>query len=239
MKYRFYYCHDYWTRNFFQQEGVFFSKKFCEFFAASFENIFLKETGLRPSTKVTLAGYKQQNDTPIYQPGSVSRLNLVLWIMPEYNDNISFCWRFKTGEIVKPTDENFNEEDLECWIEGLKPLEYWKQVATEKKEHPFQIANLPFELKVFAFAVEMELRIYAQNDYEKIKTIVGNTIQLYNETSEKNKRKNGVVHNYKFIEEESFLSLRIDTGSAGIEIIKKILKVLAKTTDIKKVEVDI
>ena len=67
---------------------------------------------MRPSTKVTLAGYKQYNETPIYEPGPVSKLNLVLWIMPEYNDDISFCWKSKTGAIIQTTDEEFDEEDL-------------------------------------------------------------------------------------------------------------------------------
>ena len=79
-----------------------------------------------------MAGYKQRNNLPIYQPGLVSKLNLVLWIMPEYNDNIRFCWKSKTGKIITPTDEHFDEEDLECWLEGLKPNEYWAEVAPEK-----------------------------------------------------------------------------------------------------------
>lgn len=133
MKAQFYYCHNELGRNSFNRYGLFFSQKFCEYFSENFTKLFYAKTGPRPSTKVTLAGYKQQNEVPIYQPGSVSKLNLVLWIMPEYNDNISFCWKSTTGKIVKPTDENFNEDNLECWMEGLKPIEYWKQVATEKK----------------------------------------------------------------------------------------------------------
>ena len=239
MKAQFYYCHNELGRNSFNRYGLLFSQKFCEYFSENFTKLFYAETGLRPSTKVTLAGYKQQNEVPIYQPGSVSKLNLVLWIMPEYNDNISFCWKSTTGEIVKPTDENFNEDNLECWMEGLKPIEYWEQVATEKKVHPFQIANLTFELNVFDFGVQMELRIHADSDHEEIKISIANTIQAYNDSSEINNRKNGVVHHYKFHEQKSLLYLQIDTGSAGIEIIKKILKSLATINAIKRVEVDI
>lgn len=239
MKYRFYYCDNEWLRNGFSRYELYFSQQFCEYFSEYFESIFFSETGLKPSTKVTLAGYKQRNDVPIYEPGSISKLNLVLWIMPEYNDNISFCWKSKTGKIIKPTDEFFDLEDLECWLEGLKPNKYWAEVATEKKTHPFQIANLPFDLKVFGFGVETELRIHASNKYDDIKLSASHTIQVYNDESESLNRKNGVVHNYKFIESEDYLCLRIDTGSAGIAIIKKVLKGLAKITDIKKVEVDI
>ena len=194
---------------------------------------------LKPSSKVTLAGYKQRNELPIYQPGLVSKLNLVIWIMPEFNDNVSFCWKSKTGKIIKPTDEDFDEEDLECWIEGLKPDEYWKQVATEKKSHPFQIANLPFELKVFGFGVDTVLRIYFTGNKEEIEQVISETIEAYNEKSEALNRKNGVVHNCRIFYEEPILTASVDTGSAGTRIIKQILKSFKKLKGIKKVEVDL
>ena len=150
MKAEFYYCHNDYLRNGYKRYGLYFSQHFCEYFSKSFAALFFKETGLRPSTKVTLAGYKQYNETPIYEPGPVSKLNLVLWIMPEYNDDISFCWKSKTGAMIQTTDEEFDEEDLVCWMEGLKPSEYWNQVATEKKHIPFRLlvclTNLRFSI---------------------------------------------------------------------------------------------
>ena len=159
--------------------------------------------------------------------------------MPEFNDNVSFCWKSKTGKIIKPTDEDFDEEDLECWIEGLKPDEYWKQVATEKKSHPFQIANLPFELKVFGFGVDTVLRIYFTGNKEEIEQVISETIEAYNEKSEALNRKNGVVHNCRIFYEEPILTASVDTGSAGTRIIKQILKSFKKLKGIKKVEVDL
>ncbi len=241
MKAKFYYCDNEWSRNFFQQEGVFFSLKFCEYFSNYFENIFYKKTGLKPSSKVTIAGYKQPNNSPFYQSDSVSKLNLILWIMPEYNDNISFCWKSKTGKIIKPTDENFDEADLECWIEGLKPTEYWKEVATEKKDHPFKIGKIPYKLKMFGFGTDTVLRIYPNDkiEFDLFKAKISETINEYNEASEKNNRDKGVVHNVKFEKENELLNVFIDTGSAGIEIIKKILKALTKFKSINRIEVDI
>jgi len=237
--YKFIYCEHEWGPKAFHLEGLIFSKNFCNFFAETFTKIFVNTTGLKPSSKVTLAGYKQRNELPIYQPGLVSKLNLVIWIMPEFNDNVSFCWKSKTGKIIKPTDEDFDEEDLECWIEGLKPDEYWKQVATEKKSHPFQIANLPFELKVFGFGVDTVLRIYFTGNKEEIEQVISETIEAYNEKSEALNRKNGVVHNCRIFYEEPILTASVDTGSAGTRIIKQILKSFKKLKGIKKVEVDL
>ena len=137
------------------------------------------------------------------------------------------------------TDEDFDEEDLECWIEGLKPDEYWKQVATEKKIHPFQIANLPFELNVFGFGVDTVLRIHFTGNKEEIEQVISETIEAYNEKSEALNRKNGVVHNCRIFYEEPILTASVDTGSAGTRIIKQILKSFKKLKGIKKVEVDL
>ncbi len=192
MKSKFIYCENEWGgAKAFHREGLIFSKKFCEYFSKNFTALFFKETGLRPSTKVTLAGYKQYNETPIYEPGPVSKLNLVLWIMPEYNDDISFCWKSKTGAIIQTTDEEFDEEDLVCWMEGLKPSEYWSQVATEKKAHPYQVAGLPYELKVFDYGTEMELRIFTDGSLpnEVIKNTITTTIETFNSNSKKASKK--------------------------------------------------
>ena len=79
--YKFIYCeHEWGGTKAFHLEGLIFSKNFCNFFAETFTKIFVNTTGLKPSSKVTLAGYKQRNELPIYQPGSVSKLILVIWL---------------------------------------------------------------------------------------------------------------------------------------------------------------
>ncbi len=204
----------------------------------NFTTLIYKQAGLKPSSKVTLAGYKQQNDLPIYQPGIISKLNLVLWIMPEYNYNISFCWKSITGKIVKPTDEDFDETDVECWIEGLKPAEYWAYAGTEKKQHPFSSLTLSFD--VFDFGVNMNLRLYASaSKYDLIVDNLNKTISAFNETSEGKDRKDGVVHNWAWQKEQNYINLSIDTGSAGLLIIKKILMQLKVKIEISKVEIDL
>ena len=246
MKYKFYGCENELVRNSFarpsffpHQKPVSFSKNFCELFSKHFEGIFIRTTGILPSSKIGLIQPNRYNSPQLYEPGLVSKLNPVLWILPDYHDDISFCWQSKTGKIIKPTDEDFDEEDLECWIEGLKPDEYWKQVATEKKSHPFQIANLPFELKVFGFGVDTVLRIYFTGNKEEIEQVISATIEVYNEKSEALNRKNGVVHNCRIFYEEPILTASVDTGSAGTRIIKQILKSFKKLKGIKKVEVDL
>lgn len=241
MSAKFYYCENEYLRDFWKRWDVFFSPAFCRFFSENFEDAFFKATAIKPSQKVSLSGGKQQNDLPMYEPGSISKLNLLLWILPEYEDNISFCWKSKTGKIVKTTDEDFDENDLEYWIEGLKPAEYWKQIATEKKSHPFEIKNLPFKLTVFEWGTDMGLTIKLTGDANHIslQNAISTAIELYNKKSEENFRKDGLVHNYHFETDAEVFLLRIDTGSAGINIIKKILKELAKLNGVNEVIIDL
>jgi len=236
---QFIYCNDL-LRNYWEQHGFAQSKKFCSFFSYSFEAIFTGQTGIKPSHKVTLAGKKQDNDIPMYQPGEISKINLVLWIMPEFYDNISFCWKSKSGKIGQTTDEEFDETDLDCWIEGLKPQLYWKEVSTEKKEHPFQIKNLPYTLKVLGFATEMGITIQVESDTDAnyLTRHLSQFIANYNDMSEAKERKYGVVHQSRITPIANGIPLRTDTGSAGVLIVRKILKELTRNTNVKEVVLD-
>ncbi len=249
MKAKLVYCENHWLRNYFaapyhfhpHQKPISFSKKFCEFFSENLDAQFVKITGILPSTKVTITRPNRDDSPQIYEQGIVSRINPVLWILPDYHDDISFCWKSKTGKIIKPTDEDFDVDDLECWVENLKPAEYWKQIGTAKKQHPFQSLKLSFELVVFEFGIETDLKIYCNpgTDHSVIRTAINDTIERFNSKSESLGRRYGVVHNYKFLSENDTTIVRIDTGSAGVGISKAILKALKKCEGIYKVEMDI
>lgn len=240
MEIHFFCCSDV-IRNIYNKYNVFISPKFCIFFSKNLESLFINETGLKPSTKVTLGGFKQNNDLPMYEPGLISKLHLVLWIMPEFYDNISFCWKSKSGSIVSTFEEDFDENDLECWIDGLKPALYWKEVSTKIKEHPFQIKNLPYKLKVFGFGMNTNLTIDLNNNLNVNEIInkLYDCIEQHNLKSEMAERNYGIVHNYLATIKNNGIDFRIDVGSAGIVFIKKLLKILAKFSNVNAVIIDI
>ena len=221
--------------------GVFFSSQFCNYFNSNLESIFFNATGIKPSFKVTIGGFKQHNEIPMYQQGLVSRINIVLWIHPEFMDDISFCWQSKSGKQIQPSDENFDESDLECWVEGLKPALYWKEVATEKKNHPFQVKNLPYLLKVYGFGTHMGLAIKVSNisNASAIILKLSDEIEKYNDKSQEQGNKFGVVHNSSASIEDNKIDFRIDVGSAGPVIIKNLLKTLAKFPEVQDVVIDL
>lgn len=248
MKYKFYSCERDSARNSFayespflpNQKGVSFSKLFCNFFSEKFEECFVNETGLKPSLKVNITRPNRDNSPEIYERGKISKLNPVLWIMPKYYDDISFCWRSKSCNIVQPWDEVFDVNDMEYWMENLKPKEYWAYIGAGKEKHPFSGITLPFELKVFDFGTEMNVRIFTTlQNFEFLSSALNNAIAAFNDKSESLGRKDGVVHNWSWQEEENYLNLRIDTGSSGINALKKILLALKKNVGIKKVEFDL
>lgn len=221
--------------------GVFFSEKFCCFFSDKIEEIIKQETGITPSTKVSLSSFRQNNDLPMYEQGEISVIRTAISILPRFIDNINFCWKSKTGKTVLTTDENFDETDIECWIEGLKPALYWEQVSSNVKTYPFQVANLPYQLNVYGFGTHMALNIILSNEQmaNAIIAQLDNVIQNHNVKSEAQNRKTGIVHNnIGYIEDKTIL-FRIDVGSAGVIFLKKILKELAKYPEVKEVSIDL
>lgn len=242
MRNQFYYCDNEHLRNGFKHLGVYFSEAFCDFFSTKLEQVFFAATGLRPSSKITLAGFKQENDRPFYEVGRVSRLNVVLWIMPDLKSNISFCWQSKSGKIVATTDEKVDVSDLEYWIEGLQPAVYWQKVATEKRHHPFHFAKLPFQLKVIDFGENTRL-IFELEDpsvWQVIKSTVSKTVEEYENVALNDYENYGVPHSVKFREVgNGQKEVQIDTGSAGFRVIKTILEALKSISGIRRITIDI
>jgi hypothetical protein len=240
MEMRFWYCTESF-RVMWNRYGVFFSEKFCNYFSDNVQDICFREAGLKPSYKVGLSAGRPHHDLPMYEPGPVSKINTAISILPMFNDSISFCWRSKSGKIVHSYDEDFDETDLECWIEGLKPALYLEALTTVSTDHPLKLKNLPYELSVLGFGTHMGLTIELADAGKAAGLIkqLGNEVQKHNQNSEAKNRASGVVHNYSAEIKENDILFRIDVGSAGVVFIKKLLRLLAKYPDVKKVTVDL
>jgi hypothetical protein len=222
-------------------EGVFFSKAFCELFSTKIEKILYIEAGLKPSFKVGLSVFRHKHDLPMYQPGTISKINTAISILPEFYGNITFCWKSKSGKVVHTYDAEFDESDLECWIEGLEPKRYWEELNKQPADHPLKIKNLPFEWMVYGLGTHMGLTIELSDttNANKIIESLGNQIEKHNQTSEAKGRENGVVHNAYGKVQDNKILFRIDLGSAGIPFIRKLLHVLKKYPEVKKVVADL
>ena len=76
MEIHFIYCSDE-MRAVWNRHNIIISQKFCLFIADLFEKLLIKETNIKQSFKVTIGGFKQNNEKPMYEVGVVSKLNLV------------------------------------------------------------------------------------------------------------------------------------------------------------------
>jgi len=239
MKPRFFICSDV-MRNVWNDYGIFFSEKFCCYFADNVERIIKRDTGLVASSRISLSAFRQNNDLPMYEKGEVSVIRTAISILPEFIDNINFYWKSKTGKIITTTDEDFDTEDLECWIEGLKPALYWEQVSSTVHNHPFQ-KDLPFKLIVHNFGTLMKLTIEVGNVNiaEIITGSLSKVIEQHNKKSEAQNRENGVIHSYHSQEKNGNIVFSIDLGSAGVPFIKKLLKKLSEFSEVQQVELDL
>lgn len=237
---RFFYCTE-GMRCIWNKYGVYFSEKFCSFFSDNVKDILYREAGLRPSFKVSLSVFRPRHDLPMYEPGAISRINTAISILPYYTDAISFCWRSKSGAIVYTFDEVFDETSLECWIEGLKPAEYLKQLTTVSTDHPLKLKNLPYQLDVYGIGMHMGLAIELSDAANAAGIIraLGDEVEKHNRKSEAKGRANGVVHNCHGEAEGNGINFRIDVGSAGVPFIRKLLRLLAKYPTVQKVIVDL
>jgi hypothetical protein len=236
----FFYCTEE-LKKIWNKYDVYFSEQFCNYFSRSIKEILYREAALKPSHKVSLSLFKQHNDKPMYEIGLVSRINTAVSILPEFIGNISFCWKSKSGLIVHTYDEEFEETDLECWIEGLQPKLYWEQLTTVKIDHPLKLKNLPYELNVFGIAMHMGLIINltdTTNAAEIIKQLA-EEVEKHNKKSEIKERAYGVVHNCFGELKGNEVLFRIDVGSAGVVFVKKLLRLLAKFPEVREVTVDI
>ncbi len=239
MKPRFFTC-EYALKDRWVEYGVYFSEKFCRFFSEKMETIMQRETGLSASNKFSLSSFRQNNDLPMYERGMVSVIRTKISILPEFYDNINFCWKSKSGKIVNTTDDDFDESDIECWIEGLKPLLYWKQLNKEEKNHPFNVRNLPYQLIVLGFGTHMGIEVEVSDDLVSPQLIqsITNLAEKHNRASELKERSSGVVHNLSATLGKGIINFRIDNGSAGVMFIKKILRELAKFPAVSKIVLD-
>ena len=239
MESRFWYCTDSF-RLMWNRWGLFLSEKFCNYFADNVQEILFKEAGLKPSRKVSLSVFPPDNNLPMYEPGPVSRINTAISILPYFTGNISFCWRSKSGVIVHSYDENFDETELECWIEGIDAKSYWEELTKVSINHPLKMKNLPYDFVVDGIGTHLGLYITVQ-DRSKAQEIINQLaeeVEKHNRKSEANDRADGVVHNCKGEIKDKNIVFRIDVGSAGVIFIKKLLRRLAKYPDVTKVNVD-
>lgn len=215
---------------------VVLSLKFCHLVNKQLSYIIKSETGLVSSSSIGIAGAKSDNKNEFYEKGIVSKLNLILGVMA-WGYDFSLCWRSKTGPIVTPEMEDFDEADLEFWAEGLEPEKYWAKIRELNADLPLRAKDYPFALEFTGFAVCMDITI-SLSDESRAAAIVQalyTLLEKHEAASEKKDGALGFVHNFGATIDGKQILFRLDSGSAGFPVFKKLLKTLAKFPEVEKV----
>jgi hypothetical protein len=224
-----------------------FSVHFYDMLDRKVTTLIKQGTGLSPSPQITI-GISMTNGVRYYEPSAeTSRLSFTLGIANTVGHDISFCWRSKSGKFISISDENFDEDDLECWMEGLTPEKYYEDLARlTNKRPPFKVKNLPFELEIRDYAYEMNIYVTLnkQGLFDHINGDLDNIIVKFNDLAHARdigQAKGPVlqgVHNWKItLEEDGRILIYIDAASP--DILKKLMMGLAKHEEVTKVEMDL
>jgi hypothetical protein len=172
-----------------------------------------------------------------YIKDTISKINLKLYVNHNWNP-IKITWRSKSGRIYNYDDTDINCADIEFSFEGLDIALYHKQMYT-KDPLPFKLKGLSYDLVVERLningIINFELRKNTFIDSNAVIQQIADFINDYNERSEKQDRKNGVVHNFRFSYENEQIICNIDFGSTGFSFLKKLLLAISEMNHFTKV----
>jgi len=224
------------------------SEHFYDFMDRKVVTLFKLGTGLSPSAQITITMGSQDRGIRFYEvENELSRINIVLYIADGIGHEISFCWKSKSGKLISIGDEEFDEDDLECWMEGLTPEKYYKELTAEvNKRLPFKMKNLPFELEVrnYAYTMHLYITVNEKGLFNSISETLNHIFVKFNQVADERERgKNAglilqAVHNWKIeLEKDGRLLIYIDAASP--EILKNLMKGLARYQQVTRVEMDL
>ncbi len=198
---------------------------------------FSLQTGIKVNKNIGL-GFNLYPDF-YYEADKLSVMSANV-IINNYGNPATIKWESNSGRIYTLSDTDIDCDDIEFWFEGLDPLEYQKQLHANN-ELPFQLKNLTYELVVTALnmdmTIEMSLKEEQYANATKHLDNIDKMIDDYNNKSIKKDREDGVVHNWRRRIESDKLIYEIDTGSAGVLFLKKLLKHLSTLNCFNKVEI--
>lgn len=200
-------------------------------------NLFELRTGLKINKQISIAWIWEE--AFYYTKNEISKLPFQIFINNNWNP-VTILWRSKSGRIYDMGDTDIDCDDIEFWFEGLEPVLYHKQLYP-KDELPFKLKDLSFELVVTRLNLDCTIEMHLPEEQvakapEVIREIDA-FIEDFNNKSEKQDRKYGVIHNWRRQVVEQRIVYEIDLGSAGPLFFKKLLPFLSKLKSFSKVEI--
>ena len=202
-------------------------------------DLFIKATGLKPNKNLSISIPINLGHSQLLDVGSVSKLKVNLYVNHNWNP-IEILWVSKSGRIYKIDETNIDCNDIHFYYSRLEVDLYLKQYLPKGQMLPFSTEKLPFTLEVSRLNVDCILSITIKRGFETVlESFISDVygfIEVFNSTSEKKARDEGVIHNIKGqIIGKNEIAFDIDLGSVGVTFLKKILIFLSEQEGVEKV----
>jgi hypothetical protein len=220
-----------------KRRGLLISESFIDCADKQLSAIFEKQTGIKPSKHVCLI-WDAYGDN-FYHKGDISVLTLGISVNAHHN-NVIIYWTSASGRVYDLNDTGIDCSDIRFGFEELDAVEYHKQLYPHQTL-PFKLKGLTYELVVVRLNVDititMNLKEEKQGQVNIMTEGIDEFIDGFNTRSLKLDRKYGIVHNWNHSATGDALVYEIDTGSAGAEFYKKLLRFLSKMEKFRKIEI--
>jgi hypothetical protein len=214
--------------------GVTVSREFISCMEDQLKKDFLRQTGIAVNQRVSLAFSFPPGAR--LQKGAVSSFTQNLYINNHWVP-VQIAWSSKSGRVYSMEDTDVDCNDIGFHWEGLDPLRTHKQMVPGETL-PFKLKDLSYNLVVTRLNMEtiLEMTLKEGGEKEKIIGLVNDFLHDYNAKSMKKDRADGIVHNWRTESSGDKLVFTIDTGSAGPQVLKKLLPYLSKIGAFEQVE---
>lgn len=227
---------DIYINNFASKHNLQLSKKFAQCMNKQLSASFVRLIGLNIDKEISLA-WEEEGFS--YTKGEISSLASQLYIHHNWNP-VNILWKSKSSRIYDISDNDIDNRDIEFWFENLDIQMIQKQVY-KKGTLPFRLKDLTYELNVGNFGINCQLDMKIKGEdvlsIDSYTRSIDRFIIIYNETSEKHNRNNGVIHNWSHNLESDVVIYEIDLGSTGADFMKKLLNHLSKMNCFEKVNI--
>lgn len=219
--------------------GIVVSHSFLSCADKQLTEIFEAKTGIKSNRDIIL--YPRSGDDFYIEEGPVSKMVVTLYVNPNSNKSV-ICWKSKTSSrIFKTTDQDIDCSDIDFWFEDFDAALYYHQFYP-KINSPFDISDLHFDLIVHRLNINYSVKLVLKKELrispEDLIKSIDSFIKEYNHMSEKNNRRNGLVHNWAHdIIQSDILLYEFDSGTSGINFFKKFIYYLSDLNSFSTVEV--
>lgn len=213
------------------------SAEFLKIMDDQLTSLFTPLTGIKPNRNIGVSPIADHELN--YINARFSGINLYFFIISEPLP-IRVGWESPSGRIYKIGDTDIDPHDIRFYFEDIDIS--WIHQRMKPKGLPFKLTGLTYELIVefinMDCHIEMTLRDDRQGAQETYMKTINNFISDYNNKSEAQNRRMGVVHNWHFTCDKENLSYDIDLGSTGPDFIKKLLRLLSDMEVFKKIRIN-